>query len=533
MKKLLVVGVIGLFLGLAIAPVINVSTIAFTTSDKNKFSLKLTEEKFNKLIFNDFPMRYRYITENGQFHTIITSRLELLDERSRYYGEEEPTLIITPTDGGNHSPIYINGNENFTYDNGVTSGSGTENDPYIIENWIIVGNTSVKRGIYVRNSDVYFIIRNCITSNFLGWGHMGIEFSKVENGKIEHTEMYNNYYGVFITDSSYIAIVNCTSHDNYGEYATGINGIRCSNITIDSCKCYNNTGRATFGIHFEKGSYIFIENTLCYNNEWSGIEIFTDNSTNYPCVYNTIKDCKIYNNTISGGIDLWSTWREKHRGYNLITGCEIYNNGHWSEPVGNAFPGISIWNLHNNIIENCDIHHNGDGVYIAECSNNIIRNCTIHDQWQPTFMGNGVLILGLEIDGLLGFSWNNTIEQCNIYGQDCGIWNTEALRTKIYKNNISNNNYIGIEVSNFLGISSAQINYNNICGNGYMDKEDGYGLSGYPISFIDARNNWWDSEKGPSRLLFPFRGDRLVKLLSIVQYRPWLTEPVSDAGVQE
>jgi parallel beta-helix repeat protein len=531
MKKLLVVGVIGLFLGLAVFPVINVSTIAFTTSNKNKYTPKVTDEKLNKIIFNDFPMRYRYITENGQIHTIIKSRFELLDERSRYREVEEPTLIFSPIDGGNHPPIYINGNENFTYDNGVTSGSGTENDPYIIENWIIVGNGSVKRGIYVRNTDDYFIIRNCITSNFLGWGHVGIEFKNVINGKIEDTEMYNNHYGVFMTDASYIAIVNCTSHDNYGEYATGIRGIRCSNIKIISCKCYNSTslGNVAFGIHFEKGNYIFIENTWCYNNEDVGIEIFTDDSTNYSCVYNTIKDCKIFDNLRSGGIVLWSTSREKHKGYNLITGCEIYNNGHWPEPVDNADPGITIWNLHNNIIENCDIHHNGDGVYIVECSNNIIRNCSIYGQWQPAVMGNGIVILGWQV--YLNLALNNEIENCNIYNQDCGIWNTEGLNTRIYKNNISYNNYIGIGVSNFIGISSSQINYNNICGNGFMD-EDGYGLSGYPISFVNARNNWWDSEKGPSRFLFPYRGDRLVKLLSIVQFRPWLTEPINDAGVQ-
>jgi parallel beta-helix repeat protein len=362
---------------------------------------------------------------------------------------------------------------------------------------------------------------------------MGIEFKNVENGKIEHTEMYNNHYGVFMTDTSYVDIVNCTSHDNNGEYATSINGIRCSHIKIDSCKCYNNTspGYVAFGIRFEKGNYIFIENTWCYNNEDVGIDIFTDDSTNYPCVYNTIKDCKIYDNLRSGGIVLWSTSREKHKGYNLITGCEIYNNGHWPEPVANADPGITIWNLNNNIIENCDIHYNGDGVYIAECSNNIIRNCSIYGQWQPSAMGNGIVILGWQV--YLTFALNNKIENCNIYNQDCGIWNTEGLSTKIYKNNISDNKYVGIEVSNFLGVSSAKINYNNICGNGYMDKEDGYGLSGYPISFIDARNNWWDSEKGPSRLLFPFRGNRLVKLLSIVQYRPWLTKPISDAGVQD
>ncbi|NIP67606.1 MAG: hypothetical protein GWN76_06265, partial [candidate division Zixibacteria bacterium] len=36
-----------------------------------------------------------------------------------------------------HDPIYIDGNEDFTPENGVVSGSGTENDPYVIEGWVI------------------------------------------------------------------------------------------------------------------------------------------------------------------------------------------------------------------------------------------------------------------------------------------------------------------------------------------------------------------------------------------------------------
>jgi hypothetical protein len=36
-----------------------------------------------------------------------------------------------------HAPIRIIGNEGFTPDNGVVAGTGTEADPYIIENWII------------------------------------------------------------------------------------------------------------------------------------------------------------------------------------------------------------------------------------------------------------------------------------------------------------------------------------------------------------------------------------------------------------
>ncbi|MEM1705016.1 MAG: hypothetical protein QW623_04640 [Candidatus Hadarchaeales archaeon] len=62
-----------------------------------------------------------------------------------------------------HAPIYIVGNENFTPTNGVRGGSGTETDPYIIENWEI--NASTAGGIYIKNTAAYFVIRNVLVEN--------------------------------------------------------------------------------------------------------------------------------------------------------------------------------------------------------------------------------------------------------------------------------------------------------------------------------------------------------------------------------
>lgn len=57
-----------------------------------------------------------------------------------------------------HDPILINGDNQFTSDNGVTAGSGTTDDPYIIEGWTI--NASSAPGIVVENTNVYFTIRD-------------------------------------------------------------------------------------------------------------------------------------------------------------------------------------------------------------------------------------------------------------------------------------------------------------------------------------------------------------------------------------
>ena len=58
-----------------------------------------------------------------------------------------------------HDPIEINGNDDFTAENGVTEGSGTSMDPYIIENWLIEASP-ISSGISIRDCTSEFLIRN-------------------------------------------------------------------------------------------------------------------------------------------------------------------------------------------------------------------------------------------------------------------------------------------------------------------------------------------------------------------------------------
>ncbi|MDI6708429.1 MAG: hypothetical protein QME47_05025, partial [Candidatus Thermoplasmatota archaeon] len=82
-----------------------------------------------------------------------------------------------------HAPIYIDGNAGFTQPDPVNGGgTGTAIDPYIIENWDI--NASRAHGIKIKNTDVYFIIRNCIIHDGKADSKHGIYFHYSINGKI-------------------------------------------------------------------------------------------------------------------------------------------------------------------------------------------------------------------------------------------------------------------------------------------------------------------------------------------------------------
>ena len=61
---------------------------------------------------------------------------------------------------GVHSPINITGNNDFTPSNGVSSGDGTFDSPYIIKDLIIELDGS-GNCIYVNNTNAFFTIQNC------------------------------------------------------------------------------------------------------------------------------------------------------------------------------------------------------------------------------------------------------------------------------------------------------------------------------------------------------------------------------------
>ena len=424
--------------------------------------------------------------------------------------------------GGNHPPIYIEGNDDFTSENGVTGGSGTEEDPYVIEDWIIVGNEPVENGIFINNTDAYFVIRNCTIFNLTDTYDSGILLSHVENGRIEDTTSFRTQRAIEIRYSAQIEIFNCTS-DDYSTvwFASGVSCWSSSYISISSCDFH---GKG-FGIHLLETSYSVIDNSSCYNNHHAGISAGVSIGGKQSN-FNMIKDCKVYENT-NYGIDLHAGDSQRYSTYTQIIRCEIYNNG-LLDDADNGLPGIRIWNVHENIIEDCIIHHNGEGIVIDASRGNIIRNCSIFGHYLESGMLAEGIVITRDIIGLIKVQ-NTEITNCDIYDNEIGIFTVGTLSVKIEKNNVSNNSYFGIfSLLSFL----SHINDNNLYDNGgfvpSLDSSGVYCLGG----FIDVRNNWWGSSRGPSLLLFPFRGDKLKHRFGWALYRPWATEPIPDAGRQ-
>ncbi|MGY5860663.1 MAG: hypothetical protein RTU63_14945, partial [Candidatus Thorarchaeota archaeon] len=111
--------------------------------------------------------------------------------------ETEQTLVTSP--GNQQIPRLQKLEQNFIADDPsvvITSnsdfasqgwlGAGTPGNPYRIENLTITSDIDC---IYIENTDVHFIIRNCSLSGASTWNVYGVQLYNVTNGIIDSCNM--------------------------------------------------------------------------------------------------------------------------------------------------------------------------------------------------------------------------------------------------------------------------------------------------------------------------------------------------------
>src|SRR3990170_3478903 len=86
-----------------------------------------------------------------------------------------------------HPGISILGNGDFTAANGVTGGSGTPSDPYIIEGWDISYVDFINDPVWIEGTDAYFVIRD---SYIHGGGYVAL--SGLAHARIENVTLADN-----------------------------------------------------------------------------------------------------------------------------------------------------------------------------------------------------------------------------------------------------------------------------------------------------------------------------------------------------
>jgi len=188
------------------------------------------------------------------------------------------------------TPIFIDDSSTEYNWNQISSnnpwctGKGTSEDPYIIQDIIISSTTS--DSIIIANSDVIFMIANCIIHTSEGGGTrlgFGIVFDNVRNGIITNCEIFNNKHdGIGVYYSNNILIYNNYIHNNNG---SGISIGMCSNIELNTNIIRHHE---MDGIEHYNSNYSKI-----YNNE---IAINDDGIILSNSSHNELTDNSIYDN---------------------------------------------------------------------------------------------------------------------------------------------------------------------------------------------------------------------------------------------
>ncbi|MBI5000380.1 MAG: right-handed parallel beta-helix repeat-containing protein [Euryarchaeota archaeon] len=275
--------------------------------------------------------------------------------------DDVPASALPPTVNYiTHAPIRINSDAEFASMAASEgwNGSGAQGNPYIIENYDING-TGYSYCIYVGNTTVYYVIRNCNLHHANGidvWPYFynsGLMINNGTNAIVEITNAsYNNLVGLYTSYSSNISFNNCSAWSNdYGICAELSSDVTFTNNTASSnyygllfsssnrCTMTMNYGSSNAGMVDSYGICIFLgsNNTLIGNtadaNLGNGIWIYSSS------------DNQIINDTISnnqGGIYLFSSNRTV-----LVNNTVSTNNYGISVSVSN---NNTIY--HNNIINN-------------------------------------------------------------------------------------------------------------------------------------------------------------------------------------
>jgi len=254
-----------------------------------------------------------------------------------------------------HAPLRILGNGDFTRENGVKSGSGTAEDPYLIES-LEIDASGHEFGIYIENTDAYFIIRE---SRIYGadrgesWQEgSGIQLRGVRNGRIEGCEITRNReQAISLYDSSNITIrANVIQSNKKGIYLENSSDNEISHNALRENTRYGiylmrsfansvlgnlSEGNGLYGIRLYSSSGNTVEGNTVVGNERG---IVLDRAFG-----NTISANRIEGNS-GKGIDLWRSTS------NTIVANDVARN----IELGIDAPKNSSDNLiyHNNLIGN-------------------------------------------------------------------------------------------------------------------------------------------------------------------------------------
>ncbi len=300
------------------------------------------------------------------------------------------TSMLSVSAATNSDPIRINRNSDFS--NHANSGTGSANDPWIIDNLEISGNNT-RYCIYVGNTTDYFVIRNCVLyyAELFRYRIEYIEGSAIQlmnaqNGRVADNHISFSGFSIYLNQSSNNVIDgNTGSHNNYGIVSSDSHNNHISNNSIiaydDIIQLYDSPNTTimgnvceggSYGIYVQDSDHLQIMNNSVLNNGW-GIHYFSSNNSFISKnlienqTYSGVWMDESLNNSLSGNVFINS-------GIQLLGG---ESNGWLSHSVdtSNTVNGKPIYFLEN--IENYVVPNDAGQIFVIECNNITIQDLNI------------------------------------------------------------------------------------------------------------------------------------------------------------
>ncbi len=361
------------------------------------------------------------------------------------------------------SPVVIDGDHTFNSTNGINKGSGSPEDPYILEDLHI--EASYSDGIKVLNTASHLIIKTCTVSG---------------NGETV-------WSGITISGSDNVTIENCT----LSRLFIGINATDCRDLIIRSNDVQDSE---VHGIYIAGSSRVVINKNGLHSND------------KYGCCIGSSNDLKVQEN------DIWDcetgVWVESSASTTIRLNDAINN-----------IEGVVVRYSKDILIGNNTCHSNeGRGIVIVSsygylnvssntCSENsrgiqldsigsaalFLSNNSCHDNIESgifVYTANYLTLFGNECSGNMNGLFMEKVKSSNLVGCNfsdnwlSGVSITDSSNLLIRGNTFTN---IGSRGLDMLFCSSSSITENSFITNRYGVTDD----SGYKnsITFNVIRNN--------------------------------------------
>jgi hypothetical protein len=118
------------------------------------------------------------------------------------------TNIALMTDALTHNLIRIEGDDEFTAENGVLGGNGTQSDPYVIASWAFDMSDQHWRtaAVHIANTTAVFIVQDLYIHSDAEQSNLGVYLENVTHGAIDSSTIDGISRGVYVESSRNVTI---------------------------------------------------------------------------------------------------------------------------------------------------------------------------------------------------------------------------------------------------------------------------------------------------------------------------------------